>query len=231
MLPNRKNRCYYYHYYYYHHHHHHHYMRTCLKSATTRYACRVKWQCKHSFVISSLFCGIHKYIVTIITDLIMTILMALFINTKIWILLYFNGTCVLCNTFTLIICWQFLYPKISSNQNVWNVFQIHKYCQKYTQFVLTHVNSLLKTRLTAWMLSLRTASVMLICLSWTNVIISGDTFFNTINKTRTSVMDGTYPTFGLFTLVRYGVIIIPLSNIIVIILSFPFPLLQYSWGI
>lgn len=72
---------------------------------------------------------------------------------------------------------------------------------------------------------------MLIYLSWTNVIISGDTFCNTINKTSTSVIDSTYPTFLLFSLVRFGVIIIPLPHIIVIILSFSFPLLQYNWGI
>jgi len=72
---------------------------------------------------------------------------------------------------------------------------------------------------------------MLIYLSWTNVIISGDTFFNAINKTSTSAIDGTYPTFVLFTLVRFGVIIITLPRIIVIILSFQFPLLQYNWGI
>jgi hypothetical protein len=56
-------------------------------------------------------------------------------------------------------------------------------------------------------------------------------FFNTINKISTSFIDGIYPTFVLFTLVRFGVIIIPLPHIIVIILSFPFPLLQYNWGI
>jgi hypothetical protein len=57
------------------------------------------------------------------------------------------------------------------------------------------------------MLYLLNASVMFIYLSWTNVIISGDTFFNTINKTSTSVIDGTYPTFALFTLVRYDIYI------------------------
>jgi hypothetical protein len=72
---------------------------------------------------------------------------------------------------------------------------------------------------------------MLIYLSWTNLIISGDKFFNRINKIGTSIIDGTYPTFVLFTLVRFRVIIIPLPHITVIILSFPFPLLQYNWGI
>jgi len=67
---------------------------------------------------------------------------------------------------------------------------------------------------------------MLICLLWTNVIISGDIFFYKINKTSTPVIDGTYPTFVLFTLVKFGVITIPLPHITVTILSFPFPLLQ-----
>jgi hypothetical protein len=55
------------------------------------------------------------YIVAIIIGLIMTILMTLFINIELWILPYFNLMHVLCNIFTLMICWQFLYPKVSSD--------------------------------------------------------------------------------------------------------------------
>lgn len=71
---------------------------------------------------------------------------------------------------------------------------------------------------------------MLIYLSWTNVIISGDTFFNTINKTSTSVIDGTYPTFVLFTLVRFGVITISLPYVTVIIF-FSISSATVQWGI
>jgi len=54
-------------------------------------------------------------IFTVTAGLIMTVLMTLFININSWILLYYNLTYVLFNTFTLMIWWQFLYRMVLSD--------------------------------------------------------------------------------------------------------------------